>query len=101
MRAYSKDLAFDNGTLTNAIAGSISIQDVFKSIQDVVSKIGNSEVESEVIGRKSGKAVTKGLEVLLSEAEDGTYKIKKENKNQVAQAQVTLQYILASLPTNQ
>lgn len=101
LRAYSKDMAFDNGTLTNAIAGSISIQDVFKSIQDVVSKIGNSEVESEVIGRKSGKAITKGLEALLSEAEDGTYKIKQENKNQLAQAKVTLQYILASLPTNQ
>lgn len=101
LRAYSKDMAFDNGILTTAIAGSISIQDVFKSIQDVVSKIGNSEVESEVIGRKSGRAVTQGLEVLLSEAEDGTYKIKKENKNQLAQAQVALQYILASLPVNQ
>ena len=101
LRAYSRDMAFDNGTLTTAIAGSISIQDVFKSIQDIVSKIGNSEVESEVIGRKSGRAVTQGLEALLSEAEDGTYKIKKENKNQLAQAQVALQYILASLPTNQ
>lgn len=101
LRAYSKDMAFDNGTLTTAIAGSISIQDVFKSIQDIVGKIGSSEVESEVIGRKSGRAVTQGLEVLLSEAEDGTYKVKKENKNQLAQAQVALQYILASLPTNQ
>jgi len=79
-RANSKSAAFDSGNLINAISNSVSSADVFKSISDIVDKIGSTETENEVIGKKSGNKITEGLQQLLKEAEDGTYKIHTERK---------------------
>lgn len=100
-RANSKSAAFDSGNLINAISNSVSSADVFKSISDIVDKIGSTETESEVIGKKSGNKITEGLQQLLKEAEDGTYKIHTERKTQTDKAAYVLNYILQTLTPNQ
>lgn len=100
-RANSKSAAFDSGNLINAISNSVSSADVFKSISDIVDKIGSTETENEVIGKKSGNKITEGLQQLLKEAEDGTYKIHTERKTQTDKAAYVLNYILQTLTPNQ
>lgn len=97
LRAYSKDMAFDNGTLTTAIGGSISLTQVFKDIQEIVGKIGSTELGKDQIGNKSGSAITRGLETLLKEAEDGVYKVHYKTKDSRDQATYALKYIQQTL----
>lgn len=100
-RANSRKAAFDSGNLINAISNSVSSADLFKAISDIVDKIGSTEISSEVIGKKSGNKVTEGLQQLLKEAEDGTYKLHTEKKTQSDKAAYTLNYILQTLSPNQ
>ena len=100
-RANSRSAAFDSGNLINAISNSVSSADVFKSISDIVDKIGSTETENEVIGKKAGNKITEGLQQLLKEAEDGTYKIHTERKTQSDKAAYVLNYILQTLTPNQ
>lgn len=99
-RAYSQGLAFNTNAIT-AIANSTSIEQINKSIWDVIKNIGSSARSNEYFRSKDEKKAKAGIDKLLEEGADGVYKITSKTISQDTQAQYALNYILATLPSNQ
>lgn len=76
-------LAYNTSTL-NDVARSISINDVYKSIQDTLQKFGD---ETEEHYTKKERNIRDGLNTLIQEGPDGYYKIKDTTqRNNTTQA---------------
>lgn len=99
-RAYSQGLAFNTNAIT-AIANSTSIEQINKSVWDVIKNIGSNTRANEYFRSKDEKKAKVGIDKLLEEGADGVYKINSKSVSQDAQAQYALKYILSTLPTNQ
>lgn len=99
-RAYSSNLAFNTNAIT-AIANSTSIELVNKAIWDVIKNLGSDTRGNEYFRSKDQKKAKEGIDKLLEEGADGVYKITTKNISQDAQAKYALNYILATLSTNQ
>ena len=99
-RAYSQGLAFNTNTIT-AIANSTSIEQINKSVWDVIKNIGSNTRANEYFRSKDEKKAKAGVDKLLEEGVDGVYKINSKTISQDVQAQYALKYILSTLPTNQ
>lgn len=103
IRAYSPSASFDGGDIAQTIANSLSRDQVFKSIQAIVDKIGTDTSASDQYVRKdsSESKAAAGIKQLIQEAEDGTYKIRQERSSQERKAiNYALKYIWETLPTN-
>lgn len=103
IRAYSPDSSFDSGDIAITIGNSLSKDQVFKAIQEVVNKIGTDSFTNEVYVRKdsSESKAAQGLKQLLAEAEDGIYTVKQKRETQKDKAiNYTLRFIWDTLPTN-
>lgn len=99
-RAYSSNLAFNTNAIT-AIANSTSIEQVNKAIWDVIKNLGSDTRGNEYFRSKDQKKAKDGIDKILEEGADGVYKITNKEISQNAQAKYALNYILATLPTNQ
>lgn len=99
-RAYSQGLAFNTNAIT-AIANSTSIEQINKSVWDVIKNIGSNTRANEYFRSKDEKKAKAGVDKLLEEGADGVYKINSKTVSQDAQAQYALKYILSTLPANQ
>ena len=71
MRAYSPDLAFDKGEATATIAGSDSVANIAKLIQDTIEKIGYDTEVREQFVKKGGQArkIAEGIDELLGDSD--------------------------------
>lgn len=99
-RVYSPNLAFNTNAITT-IANSTSIEQINKSIWDIIKNIGSNTRANEYFRSKDERKAKMGIDKLLEEGPDGVYKISSKTISQDAQAQYALKYILATLPTNQ
>lgn len=99
-RAYSSNLAFNTNAIT-AIANSTSIEQVNKAIWDVIKNLGSDTRGNEYFRSKDQKKAKDGIDKILEEGADGVYKVTSKEVSQDTQAKYALNYILATLPTNQ
>lgn len=99
LRATDSRLAFNDNVFTT-ISNGIGISKINKLITDVANRIGSDTRSNEYYRSPKDRKVKEGIDLLLQEAEDGTYKIKDYTKTQENQVKMALSYILASLPRN-
>lgn len=102
IRAYAPQASFDNGEIAQTINNSISIESVFKTIQQIVDKLGKDTVSSDRYIKKdsSEEKAQEGIKQLLQEASDGIYKQHVKETSQKDKAKYALKYILETLPKN-
>lgn len=110
MRAYNVDMA-NNASILKVVKNGVGIEGVTKMIQDIVKNLGTSETSKEGYTAIKNKQILNGINILKEAAEkgafsgdgmsvDGLYKNEIITKNQATQAQMAIDYLKASLPTN-
>lgn len=99
-RAYNQNLAFNTNAIT-AIANSTSIEQVNKSIWEIIKNLGSNTRSNEYFRSKDERKAKTGIDKLLEEGSDGVYKISSKTISSDSQVQYALKYILSTLPMNQ
>lgn len=99
-RVYSQGLAFNSNAIT-AIANSTSIEQINKTIWEVIKNLSSNTRANEYFRSKDERKAKAGIDKLLEEGADGVYKINSKSISQDTQAKYALNYILSTLPANQ
>ena len=101
LREYRPDLAFDKGDsiMQNIVANGIGLPKIAEQIKSMAGKLGNSELKLDGMSEVESNQVKQGIK-LLQGAPDGHYKTTTETKNQLAQKQAAINYIMQMLPEN-
>ena len=101
LREYRPDLAFDKGDyiMQNVVANGIGLPKIGQEIKALAGKLGNSELKLDGMSEVESNQVKQGIK-LLQGAPDGHYKTTTETKNQLAQKQAAINYIMQMLPEN-
>lgn len=74
MRKLIPKFAYNEDILT-VMRQSASMDDIMKDIHDVVSKIGHVSNQTSFFAKKQNDYITKGIESIVKDGEDGIYKI--------------------------
>lgn len=101
LREHRPDLAFDKGDyiMQNVVANGVGLLKIAEQIKSMAGKLGNSELKLDGMSEVESNQVKQGIK-LLQGAPDGHYKTTTETKNQLAQKQAAINYIMQMLPEN-
>lgn len=101
LREYRPDLAFDKGDyiMQNVVANGVGLLKIAEQVKSMAGKLGNSELKLDGISEVEANQIRQGIK-LLQGAPDGYYKTTTETKNQLAQKQAAINYIMQMLPEN-
>lgn len=101
LREYRPDLAFDKGDyiMQNVVANGVGLLKIAEQVKSMAGKLGSSELKLDGMSEVEANQIKQGIK-LLQGAPDGHYKTTTETKNQLAQKQAAINYIMQMLPEN-